>query len=91
MVTTNKRTRTFNDGLHIIRAITVTRQIPVYHNPILEFPLEEVALIEEDDHDRLRQEFGGTDGTPDHEGVFKAVYGWVLDLFCDVRDGGNGM
>jgi hypothetical protein len=62
---TKKGLQTFNNSLHIVQAITKIRDILPYLHPALEFPFEEIAFVERQDHGLINEDFRRTNRFPE--------------------------
>lgn len=64
---------TFGNAPCLIRPFPVAREEVLHHNARLQFTLENITFVEEKDEGCFGQEFGGTDGAPEEEGVFETI------------------
>ncbi len=66
-----------DDGPNLVLT-RVVRHIPAKLRARAEFALEQVALVEEHDERRAREQFGRDDEAPDAHRVVKAIHGRIL-------------
>lgn len=71
-----------------IGSVAKARHVLAHEYPTLQFPFENIILVEEDDQGGMLENWIAADILPEIQGIFQSVNGTILEkLLVKTRDG----